>query len=269
MSESPRQEADGSTDANDKDFSCPSCDKTLNTERGMKIHHATVHDESLVVEERECAHCGEEFQYRPDIREKYCSKECLTDSQRSQVKRECLNCGDVYETRPSHNQKFCSKDCRLDGPNVSLSGEDHPRYTGRVTVECENCGREYQEIPSRENRTRFCSYDCRSEYQLDHDHPFGKTGEDHPAWNGGNTDSIYYGANWDTQRRKALERDNHSCVICGKSKDELGQNPHIHHIRPFSTFNNYERANQLSNLVCLCPKHHSEWEGLYLKPDVR
>ena len=31
---------------------CPSCDRVLKTENGMKNHHAKIHGESLVKEER-------------------------------------------------------------------------------------------------------------------------------------------------------------------------------------------------------------------------
>ena len=88
-------------------------------------------------------------------------------------------------------------------------------------------------------------------------------GEHHPSWKGGVEN--YYGPDWRSQRRKALERDGHRCVVCG-----TGQNVEVHHIRPFRKFGveNYEKANALGNLVCLCRQHHMKWEGVPLRPEV-
>ena len=51
---------------------------------------------------------------------------------------------------------------------------------------------------------------------------------------------------WQLQRYKALERDNYKCVICSTDK-----RVEVHHIT-------YKRVGQenLSDLVCLCRKHH-------------
>lgn len=73
-----------------------------------------------------------------------------------------------------------------------------------------------------------------------------------------------YGPNWKTQRRRALARDNHQCRMCGASEGML----HVHHIRPFREFNyapgqneNYQEANQLDNLITLCPSCHRQAEA--------
>jgi 5-methylcytosine-specific restriction endonuclease McrA len=55
------------------------------------------------------------------------------------------------------------------------------------------------------------------------------------TWSGG--DISYYGPNWLKQRRLARKRK------------ELS----VHHIIPFRSFNgDWERANELPNLICLC-----------------
>jgi len=75
-----------------------------------------------------------------------------------------------------------------------------------------------------------------------------------------------YGPNWATQRRLALERDNHRCRTCGASGEESLL--HIHHIRPFREYGyvpgeneNDKLANQLENLVTLCPSCHRRAEA--------
>ena len=83
-----------------------------------------------------------------------------------------------------------------------------------------------------------------------------------------------YGPNWQQQRKLVLERDNYRCRTCGASgKDPegsskpLGSVLHVHHIRPFREFNylpgvneNYIQANQIDNLVTLCPSCHRRAE---------
>ncbi len=70
-----------------------------------------------------------------------------------------------------------------------------------------------------------------------------------------------YGANWQTQRAKALERDNHHCQTCGTAA-RPNQGLHVHHIRPFRDFppGRVDEANQLDNLVTLCPSCHRRAE---------
>ncbi len=75
-----------------------------------------------------------------------------------------------------------------------------------------------------------------------------------------------YGPNWPQQRQLALERDNRRCRTCGASAEEFLL--HIHHIRPFREYGyipgrneNYRLANQLDNLVTLCPSCHRRAEA--------
>lgn len=73
-----------------------------------------------------------------------------------------------------------------------------------------------------------------------------------------------YGPNWKTQRLRALDRDAHQCRMCGAREVTL----HVHHIRPFREFNYvpgqneaYQAANQLDNLITLCPSCHRQAEA--------
>lgn len=73
-----------------------------------------------------------------------------------------------------------------------------------------------------------------------------------------------YGPNWQQQRQLALARDRHQCRTCGAAETLL----HVHHIRPFRDYNyipgqneNYRQANQLDNLVTLCPACHRRAEA--------
>jgi hypothetical protein len=77
-------------------------------------------------------------------------------------------------------------------------------------------------------------------------------GKKNPNWQGGKT-CLEWGDNWKVQQRKARQRDNYSCQICGHQSKHIT----VHHIKPRRFFlGHMEDANVLSNLICLCDKHH-------------
>lgn len=80
---------------------------------------------------------------------------------------------------------------------------------------------------------------------------------------------LSYGPNWDEQRRRTRERDDYRCRHCGR-QEAPGREHDVHHLRPFRTFDyrpgineNYRSANELSNLVTLCPDCHRRLETAY------
>lgn len=75
-----------------------------------------------------------------------------------------------------------------------------------------------------------------------------------------------YGPNWRNQRQLALERDEYRCRTCG-SEARPGQGLHVHHLRPFREYGYvpdrneaYLLANDLDNLITLCPSCHRRAE---------
>lgn len=71
-----------------------------------------------------------------------------------------------------------------------------------------------------------------------------------------------YGPNWQQQRNAARARDGYKCTRCGIPESPEQQH-HVHHIKPFYTFGyvrgantNYLAANQIDNLLTLCPSCH-------------
>jgi DEAD/DEAH box helicase domain-containing protein len=75
-----------------------------------------------------------------------------------------------------------------------------------------------------------------------------------------------YGPNWARQRDAARARDGFKCVVCSKP-EAPGQQHHVHHRKPFRTFGyvrgeneHYLRANDLDNLMTVCPSCHAQVE---------
>ena len=234
----------------------------------MKQHHARTHDESLAGEEATCEYCGGTYRAKPSHmdRRKYCSKKCEAQSHSertgedhplwNRVEMDCTMCGSSFQVKPSHadSRVYCSESCYTKAKE-ELSGEDHPLWN-RTELECGVCGDVFFVKKSHAEKREHCSIECYAESQE------GVAGEDHPCWKGGGV--RYYGPNWEEQRNKTRERDDHECQVCGSPEI------HVHHIRPIRTFDTdeYEQANALQNLICLCPSHHKKWEGIPLRPQT-
>ena len=73
-----------------------------------------------------------------------------------------------------------------------------------------------------------------------------------------NADRNDYGPEWDRIRETAIRRDHEECSLC---HTKLGVSAlHVHHIVPFRTFSDKRKANDLSNLITLCPDCHRRVE---------
>jgi DEAD/DEAH box helicase domain-containing protein len=73
-------------------------------------------------------------------------------------------------------------------------------------------------------------------------------------------DPNQYGANWKQQKEAARARDNYTCQNCGAP--ENGRAHDVHHKTPFRSFPTYTEANQLDNLITLCPTCHRSAEAV-------
>lgn len=103
----------------------------------------------------------------------------------------------------------------------------------------------------------FCSRECYNDALSD-----DVAGEDNFNWRGGY--EPYYGPEWHSQRRKALQRDDYECQSCGLSREQnreqWDKDLEVHHIQPIRTFADTSEANQLSNLITLCTECHTKHE---------
>lgn len=232
---------------------CPTCNKDLETEAGMKSHHKKVHGDSIAGKLVDCANCGDSVRKIPAHVRKYenhfCSDECMSEFRKSRVRLECSYCEEEFSVVPSRldeGRKYCSRECFCK----------NEKEIRRETVQCAQCGEEKEIWKSMINRRdkHFCNKQCEGEWISEN-----RTGENNPRYVEGGR---YYGENWQKARRAALERDGHECIECGKGREEqyakTGRDLNVHHITPIRKFDNPSNANGLENLETLCSKCHFE-----------
>ncbi|WP_135824875.1 HNH endonuclease [Halorussus ruber] len=220
------------------------------------------HDERLP--NRECKNCGEEFYC--EYQKKYCSdscrNECLSsegpsarnDESKTQL-TDCEFCEVQFEYYPSAKKGLYCPTCveeRDWRTTPDVNGADNPRWSGgKVEFECEVCTETVERYPSEvTGEVTVCGEECRAKWLSE-----SFAGSGHPNWEGGDNGS--YGRGWNSARQTALERDDYECVICSKSKGEIGRNPDVHHIVPVRAFAESENhsktdAHYLDNLISLC-----------------
>jgi len=211
-----------------EDTTCPTCGRDdFKSWRGVKVHHAQVHNESLVYVESECVICGSSYEIH----------ESKTDER---------NC--------------CSYDCAAEYRSRHMAGEDSPAWKGgEVELECEWCGGTYTKCRALADESRFCSPECKWEHESEY-----WVGPNNPMWNGGNPD---YGVGWtDKKKERVRERDGYECQDCGMTQEEhleeRGRDLEVHHIRKAKAFDSDEKRNAMENLITLCYACHPKWEKM-------
>lgn len=155
---------------------CPKCNNSFKSERGMKVHHAKKHNESLAGELSECDWCGDKFRHNSASSGRFCSYSCyhnwLSENPPEQAQKErigvkCANCGAQLERVPARiersNNHFCNKGCMGEWRSENVVGKRHPNYKEPVELECEACGNPFEVWPSQEDYRSHCSKECMAE----------------------------------------------------------------------------------------------------------
>lgn len=187
----------------------------------------------------------------------FCGQLCLARWKRGRplVEREttnCATCNQIIEVAPHHLHKhkrnFCNDTCQANYFEVEVS--------------CKQCGetiRRRRKEVEQMTQGPFCSSRCHGIWVTNNDM---RSGDRNPAWNGGYS-SPDYGSHWKRQRRKARDRDNHTCQDCGITEQAHGYKLDVHHLIPYDMFDDPEEANDLGNLITLCrPCHVKRHQGL-------
>lgn len=197
-----------------------------------------------------CEQCGEPFE-RLDNREyRFCSPKCraikinISDPEKHSIFI-CGWCGKFFEGWTYRKSKFCSNQCRSEfaarQPKNKPFGYEHG---GKTTWRCLQCGKEKRTFKSR--KRTFCSPKC-----------WGKSilGKSRFGYGTAIKNLSYRGENWQSQREKTRKRDKYKCRVCGIVALD------VHHIIKYKLFNgNWEKANELDNLIVLCEAHHNQVE---------
>jgi len=273
-------EADSSTDASDKEFSCPVCGSEHDTQPGLNSHVGLAHPKYSTITV-ECEICGDEIEttrHKADSK-RFCSNECKYENHSKEFTGEnhpnysgkkvnCGYCGEelirIKSRREECENQFCDNECYSNYISESgvYEGENNPVYNS-VTLECEYCGTEF-DVPQSiaDADRRFCDIDCKSSWISDE-----LSGENHPLYEGYSEKT--YGSNWRFIRDDVRERDDYRCQGCGKPESNMSRELDVHHIMPLKRFDTPKEANQMNNLVALCPECHHKYEGLHLRPDTR
>lgn len=251
-------------------YDCPTCGEVFDGRRGLAVHHSSAHDDLLP--NRECAECGTAF--HSEHEKKYCSEECRDSGvsfegannpnfRGGRETTRCESCGSTFDYYPSAKPgKYCESCLENEQwrHDRDIRGERNPRWSGgEQTLTCYECGARFNRRRTDDSSEHvFCSPECRNDWLSD-----AFTGDGHPNWKGGG--EANYGAGWRRVRERALERDDHSCVVCGKTREELGRNPDVHHIVPVRRFvetpvTTERDAHYLANVVSLCIECHRKAE---------
>jgi len=167
--------------------------------------------------------------------------------QGSQTMEKCLFCSVDY--LKAYAKRFCSKICYKRW---------HYREYYRKEQKCIRCGKVYMRDKRTENP--LCHSCITSENNLNRH----MGGDANPNWRGGSSQwqsgklgRDKDGLSWKTQRRLCWERDHFNCQDCGKTREELGYKPHVHHIKPYRL----SFSHALSNLKSLCRSCHKKAEA--------
>lgn len=247
----------------------PDCNRRFESEHAMKCHYGKVHGSPTLI----CPKCGQEFGCPPSEvdRRVYCSRACqykdMLDGNHHNsidwVAKECEYCGIEFSRPPSiaDAQRFCSMECFGEWQSENKRGVDNSNWKGGlVELECTQCGKIYEVKQKDVEISRFCSVECSHQWQSEN-----MAGPNSPHWRGGCI--LYYGPNWQCQKRRARKRDNYTCQLCGISEAETENRLDVHHIVSFREFgytigenDNYRQANRLENLVTLCASCHRKVE---------
>jgi endogenous inhibitor of DNA gyrase (YacG/DUF329 family) len=137
---------------------------------------------------KKCLDCGKEFKiYRSEINKnkgagKFCSRGCyLNHHGGKEIEKECKFCHKIFKIKEHKiikkgEGKYCSLDCAYN----DRLGSNHIRWIERIKINCLQCGKEFEILPTRLKDKKYCSRKCKNETYKDL-----YKGEKNPHYKGG------------------------------------------------------------------------------------
>ena len=240
---------------------CPECGYTSETWHGIKIHYGCTHDGTLKPA-LECDWCGETFHVKPKAvgKRRCCSEECLHADMAGMERPPA----DVL--RHLHHEQ--------EMPVVEIAKQFGVVHrTVQKWMDALGVGRRSQSEAERLKWRQMSDEDRRAQIRAAHEatREMAEAGE-HPLQTE-NPERNGYGEGWTEEKRETVrELYDRRCQACGmdetRSKERFGTRLDVHHITPWSYFDDPEERNAVDNLVPLCRSCHRKWEGIPLRPEV-
>lgn len=197
--------------------------------------------------------CKRVFECGITDKRKYCSFRCSTKNRKVipiETQACVCDCGKTFGCKINSTRRFIhghtNKNKKLskshkDNIKKSLSVSNHTRkgkkYIHRFNCQCLCCKSKRGEPHKLDCQCTSCKAK-RGEYK----------GKNAPNWRGG-TGNLPYMFRFNEEFKTLIrERDNHTCQLCGRTKEEEGRNLCVHHIY-------YDRMNDCSSkddFITLC-----------------
>lgn len=159
------------------------------------------------------------------------------------IQFDCVNCGKTFSIPPSVAKRRADHACSL---SCARSFWKNKKRAG-VTKTCEMCNGDYYVPQCRSGISRFCSDNCKNEFQQ---------GENHPSWVG-RGERPWEWRQVIIDKMKVVKK----CEICDSTDRLCG-----HHVKPTST--HPELGGDIGNILILCTpchaKQHPKQEALLL-----
>ncbi len=198
----------------------------------------------------------------------------------------CKNCKKrFYIKNGKHKQKFCSLTCYYKFPKSEATKRKISEYVlknpiknrpkgknvynwNKIAKICIVCKGVFLVSPSH-NNVNHCSRKCYDKVT----NKIHKIGEKNYRWHGDPCN--YRGSKWPKIRKKIYERDNYTCQICGKHKNE-GIRLVAHHKIPRALGKKISEdigininIDNAHNLVTLCASCHAKIENTFYNKTIK
>jgi 5-methylcytosine-specific restriction endonuclease McrA len=152
----------------------------------------------------------------------------------------CYTCNKLIKRSPSliKEKNFCDHSCYSKYKSKLWKKEKNPNWNGgELKLKCLVCGKSFTRKRHGQYEPKFCSRKCYSQYRSIH-----YIKENHPMWRGvitRTTKPLRSKKKYNDWRKEILERDNHTCQICGETKHLV-----VHHkIRLYDLYELYRKKH--------------------------